>query len=140
MTINPLVHDKYNITGGAAKSIQSINVAAVAAAAAGLASPAATHHMKKLHVWRKTALILFLLQFFWRTLLFFPMCMSTLNSFCSKGGPMKENVYIYIFTWHILVRLWGICSICFYILLCIYFQVPGSNFPRTPSATSGSVA
>ena len=41
-----------NVTGGAAKSIQSINVAAVvtvvaAAAVAGLASPAATHYMKK---------------------------------------------------------------------------------------------
>ncbi len=44
-----------NVTGGAAKSIQSINVAAVvtvvvAAAVADLASPAATHYMKKLHV------------------------------------------------------------------------------------------
>ena len=57
------------ITGGAAKSIQSINVAAVvavaaAAAVAGLASPAATHYMKKLRVWRKTALFLSLFQFF----------------------------------------------------------------------------
>ena len=93
MTINPLVHDKYNITGGAAKSMQSINVAAVfAAAAAGLASSAATHRMKKLHVWHKTGLFLFLLQFFWRTS-FLPMCMSALNSFCGKGGPLKENVF-----------------------------------------------
>ena len=55
------------ITGGAAKSIQSINVAAIVAAAAGgggLASPAATHHMKKLHVWCKTALFSPLFQFF----------------------------------------------------------------------------
>ena len=42
---------KIQITGGAAKSIQSINVVAaavvvVAAAVAGLASPAATHHIK----------------------------------------------------------------------------------------------
>ncbi len=52
------------ITGGAAKSIQSIYVAAVvavvvAAAVAGLASPAATHYMKKLRVWHKTALFQF---------------------------------------------------------------------------------
>ncbi len=53
------------ITGGAAKSIQSINVAVAAAAAfAGLASPAVTHSTKKLCVWRKTALFLSLSVFF----------------------------------------------------------------------------
>ncbi len=54
------------LTGGAAKSIQSINVAAVVAVAAavvvaGLASPVATHHMKKLRVWRSFQ---FFFQFF----------------------------------------------------------------------------
>ncbi len=57
------------LTGGAAKSIQLINVAAVVAVAAavvaaGLASPAATHHMKKLRVWRKTVLFFSFFQFF----------------------------------------------------------------------------
>ena len=52
----------------AAESIQSINVAvvvavAVAAGVAGLASPAATHSMKKLRLWRKTALFLSLSVF-----------------------------------------------------------------------------
>ena len=66
-------------------------VAAVVAVAAGggLVSPAATHHMKKTRVWRKTALFLSLLQFFWRSHLFFPMCMSALNLFSGKGRPMK---------------------------------------------------
>ncbi len=74
------------VTGDAAKSIQSINVAAVvavvaAAAVAGLASPAATHRMKKMCWWSKTALFLSLFQFFWSRHLFFPMSMPTLNSF-----------------------------------------------------------
>ncbi len=69
--------DNFVLTGGAAKSIQSINVAAVvtvvaAAAVAGLASPAATHYMKKLHVWCKTALFLSLFQFFSSSHLFSP--------------------------------------------------------------------
>ncbi len=59
------------------KSIQSINVAAVvavaaAAAAGGLASPAATHHIKKLHVWHKTALFLSLFNFFGAAIFFSP--------------------------------------------------------------------
>ncbi len=63
------------VTGGAAKSIQSINVAAAvavaaAAAVAGLASPAATHSMKKLCVWRKTALFLSLSVFYGATISF----------------------------------------------------------------------
>ena len=63
---------------GAAKSIQSINAAAAVAVAAavvvarsGLASPAATHSMKKLRVWHKTALFLSL-SVFWSNYLFFP--------------------------------------------------------------------
>ena len=55
------------VTGGAGKSIQSKNVAAVvavAAAVAGLPSPAATHHMKKMSGWRKKALFLSLFLFF----------------------------------------------------------------------------
>ena len=81
------------LTGGAAKSIQSINVAAVvavaaAAAVAGLASPAATHSMKKLRVWRKTALFLSL-SVFLEQLSLFPMSMLALNSFSGKGGPIK---------------------------------------------------
>ena len=51
------------VTGGAAKSIQSINVAAVVAVA-GLASPAATNYMKKLRVWRKSALFSLFFSFF----------------------------------------------------------------------------
>ncbi len=64
-----LQNAKPNLAGGAAQSIQSINVAAVvavvvaaavaglaAAAVAGLAGPAATHHMNKLHEKHETAL------------------------------------------------------------------------------------
>ncbi len=61
------------VAGGAAKSIQSINVAAVVAVA-GLASPAATHYMKKLRQWRKTALFLSLFQFFFGAAIFFSPC------------------------------------------------------------------
>ncbi len=93
-TVEP-VEKRTIVTGGAAKSIQSINVAAViavaaAVAVAGLASPAATHYMKKLCVWRKTALFLSLFQFFLKQPSFFPMSMPTLNSFSGKGGPMKK--------------------------------------------------
>ncbi len=69
------------------KSIQSKNVAAVA----GLPSPAATHHMKKLSGWRKKALFLSRsLSVFLSSHLFYPMCMPVLNSFCSKCGPIKN--------------------------------------------------
>ncbi len=73
----PLESTQCNLTGGAAKSIQSINVAAVvavaaAAAVAGLASPAATHYMKKLCVWRKTALFFSFFNFFEQPYLFSP--------------------------------------------------------------------
>ena len=83
----------HNVTGGTAKSIQSINVAAAvdvaaAAAVAGLASPAATYSMKKLHVWRKTALF-FSLSVFLEQLFIFPMSMVALNSFSWKGGPIN---------------------------------------------------
>ncbi len=80
------------VTGDTAKSIQSINVAAVAAAAAaaafvaGLASPAATHRMKKQRVWSKTALFLSF-SVFWSSHIFFPKSMPALNSFGSKGRP-----------------------------------------------------
>ncbi len=67
------------LTGSAAKSIQSINVAAVvvavvaaAAAVAGLASPAATHGMNKLHERNKTALFLSFFHFFEQPSLFSP--------------------------------------------------------------------
>ncbi len=65
------------VTGGAAKSIQSINVAAVvavaaAAAVAGLASPAATHGMNKLHERNKTALFSSFFHFFEQPSLFSP--------------------------------------------------------------------
>ncbi len=67
----------HEVTGGAAKSIQSINVAAVvavaaAAAVAGLASPAATHGMNKLHERNKTALFLSFFHFFEQPSLFSP--------------------------------------------------------------------
>ena len=63
------------VTGDTAKSIQSINVAAVAAAAAaafvaGLASPAATHRMKKQRVWSKTALFSLFFSFLEQPYLF----------------------------------------------------------------------
>ena len=84
--------DASEVTGGAAKSIQSINVAAAvaavaAAAVAGLANPAATHSMKKLRVWHKT--VLFLSLSFLGQLSLFPMSMLALNSFSGKGGPIK---------------------------------------------------
>ncbi len=81
------------VTGGTAKSIQSINVAAVVAVA-GLASPAATNYMKKLRVWRKSALFFSLFQFFLEQPSFPPMSMSALNSFSGKGGPMKKNSFL----------------------------------------------
>ena len=118
-----------------AATIQSKNVAAVAAVAAaaavaGLASPAATHHMKKLRVLsKKTALFLSLFLFFLSSHLFFPMSMPALNSFSSKGGSM---IFFLFFAGHFLERLWGICSICFCTLLCIYFQVLESNFTKNP--------
>ena len=67
---------KIQITGGAAKLIQSINVVAaavvvVAAAVAGLASPAATHHIKKLRVWSKTALFFLFFEFLRAAISFF---------------------------------------------------------------------
>ncbi len=61
--------------------------------------------------------------------------MSALNSFSDKGRPIKlfyKKIKIYVFGGHFLVRQWGICSICFCILLCIYFQVLGSNFTKNP--------
>ena len=66
-----------HVTGGAAKSIQSINVAAVvavaaAAAVAGLASPADTHGMNKLHERNKTALFSSFFHFFEQPSLFSP--------------------------------------------------------------------
>ncbi len=79
------------VTGGAAKSIQSINVAAVvvAAAVAGLASSTATHSNKKLCVWRKTALFL-TFSVLLEQPSFFPMSMPALNSFNGKGRLMKK--------------------------------------------------
>ena len=85
---------------------------------------------------RGTKLLFFPLFFhFFEGHPFFPMSMPALNSFCSKGGPMKQhNLFIkkYVFAGHFLVRLWGICSIRFCILLCIYFQALGSNFTKNP--------
>ncbi len=95
-------HNKFGVeitlTGGAAKSIQSINVAAVvavvvAAAVAGLASPAATHCMKKVRVWHKTVLFSLFFSFLEQPS-FFPMSMPALNSFSGKGKPMKKYLFL----------------------------------------------
>ncbi len=69
--------------GGAARLIQLIN--AVAAAVAGLSSPAATHSMKKLRVWVKTALFISLSVFLEQPSLFSHVH-ARLNLFSSKGG------------------------------------------------------
>ncbi len=124
------------VTGGAAKSIQSINVAAAAAVAAvvaGLASPSAT--LK----YEKTACVAqnssFSLSF---SYLEQPSLFSHVHArpelVQGQGWANKtflKNKKIF-FGGHFLVRQWGICSICFCILLCIYFQVLGSNFTKNP--------
>ncbi len=106
------------VTGGAAKSIQSINVAVVvvvfvaaaaaAVAVAGLASPAATHRIKKLRMWSITALFHSLFQFFGAAISFFKCSCSTLKSFGSKGVPMIFLLFFTFFAGHFSKRLWGI--------------------------------
>ncbi len=132
-------------TGGVAKSIQSINVAAVvavaaaaAAAAGGLASPAATHYMKKLRVWRKTALFLSLFQFFWSSHLFFPMSMPALSSFSGEGGPIFffKKIDI-IFCWAFFGENLGhLLNMFLHPFVHLFSSAGVQLHKRTPSATS----
>ena len=108
---------------------------AAAAAVAGLASPADTHRMNKLHERHKTALFSLFFSFFEQPFLFSHV--HARPELVLQQGRANETKYfifyeIYFFAGHFLVRLWGICSICFCILLCIYFQVLGSNFTKNP--------
>ncbi len=86
-----------NVTGGAAKSIQSINVAAVvavvvAAAVAGLASSTATHYKKKLCVWRKAALFSHFFSFIGAAI-FFPHVHARPELVQRQGPNNEKNIF-----------------------------------------------
>ena len=139
------------VTGGAAKSIQSINVAVVvvvvvvvaaaaAVAVAGLASPAATHRIKKLRMWSITALFHSLFQFFGAAISFFKCSCSTLKSFGSKGVQMIFLLFL-LFLLGIFQRDYGASGKSVFASFCeIIFKCCSPTSPRTSSATSRSLA
>ncbi len=131
---------KLNITGGAAESIQSINVAAAVAVAAaagggGLASPAATLKYEKTVCVAQNSSFSFSFNFFWLQPSLFPHVHARPELVQRQGQANKtffKKTKKMFFGGHFFVRQWSICSICFCILLCIYFQVLWSNFIKNP--------
>ncbi len=138
---------KRDKSGGAAKSIQSINVAAVvavAAAAAGLASPAATHYMKKLRVWRKTALLLSLFLFFLEQPSFFPHVHAHPELVQWQGWANEKIFFFKKIHYFLLGIFWweyGASAQYVFASFCAFiFKCWGPTSPRTPSAILGSLA
>ncbi len=129
------VRVEHSVTGGTAKSIQSKNVAvfvavAAAAAFAGLASPAATHYLKKLRVAQNSSFSCSISVFFLQPPSFSTMSMPALNSFSGKDGPMKKNILLnkrHDFLGAIFCESVGHLLNIFFAFLCIYYQVLGST-------------